>query len=53
MRKKPHNKILREEPKGYHLNTVPKSCSYLFRPMHYLLKKRLIHYQFIEFFNFT
>ena len=40
MRKKPHNKILREEPKGYHLNIVPKSCSYLFRPMHYLLKKK-------------
>ena len=27
MRKKPHDRILREEPKKQHLNTVPKSCS--------------------------
>ena len=29
MRKKPHGRILREEPKKQHLNTVPKSCSFL------------------------
>ena len=27
MRKKPHDRILREEPKEQHLSIVPKSCS--------------------------
>ena len=26
MRKNPHGKILKEEPKEQHLNTVPKCC---------------------------
>ena len=27
MRKNPHDRILKGEPKEQHLNTVPKSCS--------------------------
>ena len=29
MRKKPHGRILREEPKEQHLNTVPKFCPFI------------------------
>ena len=28
MRKNPHDRILRVEPKEQHLNTVPKSCPF-------------------------
>ena len=29
MRKKPHDRILRKEPKEQHINTILKSCSYM------------------------
>ena len=29
MRKNSHDKILKMEPKEQHLNTVPKSCSFI------------------------
>ena len=30
MKKNPHGRILKREPKQHHLNTVPKSCSYIY-----------------------
>jgi len=31
MKKNPHNKILKGEPKEQHLSTVPKFCSFLWK----------------------
>ena len=45
MRKNPHSRILKNEPKKQHLNIVPKSCPILIIHFKKFLIKKLIKYK--------